>query len=38
MNRIELDEYIASLDIVQILELMKRLVFELYERYMSEAK
>ena len=36
MNRLEVDEYIASLDYPQIVELIERLVNELHERYMSE--
>ena len=37
-NSLDIDEYIASLDIPQILSLIKRLISELYERYMNEAE
>lgn len=38
MNKLDIDEYIASLSIPQILGLIKRLTSELYERYISEAE
>ena len=38
MNNLDIDKWIASLDIPQIIALMKRLLSELYERYMSEAE
>ena len=38
MNSLNLDELIATLDIPQLLQLIKRLVDELYQRYMSEAE
>lgn len=38
MNSRKLDEYIASLSIPELLDLIRQLISELYMRYMGEAE
>jgi hypothetical protein len=38
MNSLDLDEYISKASIPELLDLIKRLISELYMRYMSEAE
>lgn len=38
MNSLKLEEYIASLTIPELLDLIRQLISELYMRYMSEAE
>lgn len=38
MNKLQLEEYIASLTIPELLDLIRQLVSELMDRYMSEAE